>query len=136
MPGRPPEARLIRERRLRLDLSAREAARRARISEGSWRRTEGPRDLTRTPATIARMAQVTGITPAELESRGRPDAARVLAGLPPPQQPDGAAPVTRDELNALMAQVAELTAIVAAQNPRTREDPHEEDNGGPVRRRA
>jgi transcriptional regulator with XRE-family HTH domain len=130
--GRPPEARLIRERRLRLDLSIREAARRAGFSEGSWRRTEGTRDLTRTPDTVARMAQVIGLSPAELEAAGRPDAAAVLTRLPPLAMPDADAPVTRQELRALLDRVEELSRLLPPPPPeQTRRD---EDEDQPRRR--
>jgi transcriptional regulator with XRE-family HTH domain len=81
MAGPPPESQLIRQHRERLGLSVREAARRAGISEGSWRRTEGPGRKTRTAATVAAMAAAVGATPPELEARGRPDAAVILARI-------------------------------------------------------
>lgn len=86
LPGRPPEAQLIYERRTAMGLSIREAARRAStldvtMSEGSWRRTESDRRLTRTPSTLARMGLVTGVTPAGFRAAGRDDAARALQEL-------------------------------------------------------
>ena len=69
-------------------LSAREAARRAGISEGRWRQIAGGYQVVsagvyapvRGPAqTLARMAAVVGVTPAQLTEAGRPDAARALA---------------------------------------------------------
>jgi hypothetical protein len=68
--------------------SARSAARQAGISEGRWRQiTSGYQVVSpgryapvRGPAaTVARMAAVTGLTPAELRTAGREDAARLLA---------------------------------------------------------
>lgn len=107
MDGRPAEARLIHDRRVKAGLSIREAARRAGISEGSWRRTEGPRRLHRTQQTVARMAQVVAVTPAELEKAGRPDAARELAALLPlPAQP-------ADVVAELRARIAALEALAA-----------------------
>jgi hypothetical protein len=38
--------------------------------------------VTPPPLTLARIAAATGITAAELTAAGRPDAARLLAGLP------------------------------------------------------
>lgn len=73
-----PEAKLIRDHREKRELSRREAARRAGISEGSWRRSEGDRDVVRTAETIARMAMAVGVTPAELVAAGRADAAGLL----------------------------------------------------------
>jgi hypothetical protein len=105
MNGRPREATLIMERRLNLGLSVREAARRAGkgVTEGSWRRTEGPGKKTRTPETVARMAQVVGLEPEDLEKTGRADAAAVLASLPPLSMPDADTPVTRGELRTAIA---------------------------------
>jgi hypothetical protein len=69
-------------------LSARAAARRAGISEGRWRQITGGYQVVRPgvyvpvrgPAqTVARMAAVAGLTPAQLTAAGRDDAARVLA---------------------------------------------------------
>jgi hypothetical protein len=73
---------------VRAKLSAREAARRAGISEGRWRQIAGGYQVVsagvyapvRGPAqTLARMAAVVGVTPAQLRRAGRPDAARALA---------------------------------------------------------
>jgi hypothetical protein len=72
----------------RAGLSARAAARRAGISEGRWRQITGGYQVVRPgvyvpvrgPAhTVARMAAVAGLTPAQLSTAGRDDAARVLA---------------------------------------------------------
>jgi hypothetical protein len=69
-------------------LSAREAARRAGISEGRWRQiaagyqvvSAGVYAPVHGPAqTLARMAAVVGVTPAQLTEAGRPDAAQALA---------------------------------------------------------
>jgi transcriptional regulator with XRE-family HTH domain len=68
-------------------LSAREAARRAGLSEGRWRQiTSGYQVVSpgvyaevRGPAaTLAKMAAVAGVTPEELRAAGRADAAEVL----------------------------------------------------------
>lgn len=86
---RPPEAQVIFDHRTKAGLSIREAARRAsvldglhkRVSEGSWRRTEGDRPVKRTAVTLARMGLVVGVTPEEFEQAGRPDAAATLRHL-------------------------------------------------------
>ena len=115
MPARrPPEAQLIYERRLALGLSFRRAADRAGISEGSWRRTEGPGDKNRTAQTVARMAYAVGLVPAEMTGAGRADAAEQMEALAvvPPSDPVA-------ELRALAARAAELA------------DEIERGNGGP-----
>lgn len=89
-PEPPPEARLIREALRRARLSAREAARRAGISETRWRQIangyqdvgRGVRVPTTGPAeTLARMAQVAGVTADQLREAGRADAADELVEL-------------------------------------------------------
>jgi hypothetical protein len=74
------------------NLSAREAARRAGISEGRWRQIAGGYQVVSAgvyapvhgPAqTLARMAAVVGVTAAQLTEAGRPDAARALASSGP-----------------------------------------------------
>ncbi|HUC24358.1 MAG TPA: helix-turn-helix transcriptional regulator [Streptosporangiaceae bacterium] len=68
-------------------MSAREAARRAGISEGRWRQIAGGYQVVspgvyahvRGPAaTLARMAKVAGVTPDQLTAAGRDDAAIVM----------------------------------------------------------
>ena len=68
-------------------MSAREAARRAGISEGRWRQIAGGYQVVspgvyahvRGPAaTLARMAAVAGVTPDQLTAAGRDDAARAM----------------------------------------------------------
>jgi hypothetical protein len=72
-------------------MSAREAARRAGISEGRWRQITGGYQVVsagvyapvRGPAaTVARMAAVVGVTPAQLRQAGRADAAKALDAAP------------------------------------------------------
>jgi hypothetical protein len=94
MPNRPePPAwgALITDSLRRAQLSAREAARRAGISEGRWRQITGGYQVVsagvyapvRGPAdTLARMAAVVGVTSAELRKAGRADAARALDAAP------------------------------------------------------
>ena len=87
-PAPPPWGALITGALRTAGLSAREAARRAGISEGRWRQiTSGYQVVSagvyapvRGPAaTLARMASVAGVTPARLEQAGRADAAAILA---------------------------------------------------------
>ncbi len=90
-PDPQPEGKLITEARKRARLSGREAARRAGISEGRWRQiVNGYMVVTKgvyspvvgAPAeTIARMAQSVDVTPEQLESVGRADAADELRKL-------------------------------------------------------
>jgi transcriptional regulator with XRE-family HTH domain len=85
----PPWGALLTKALASAKLSAREAARRAGISEGRWRQiasgyqvvSPGVYAPVHGPAqTLARMAAVAGVTPAQLTQAGRPDAARTLAG--------------------------------------------------------
>ena len=87
-PAPPPWGVLMTRALVRAKLSAREAARRAGISEGRWRQIAGGYQVVSAgvyapvhgPAgTLARMAAVAGVTPAQLRRAGRPDAARALA---------------------------------------------------------
>jgi transcriptional regulator with XRE-family HTH domain len=87
-PEPPPWGALIAAALKRAGLSAREASRRAGISEGRWRQiasgyqvvTPGVYTAVRGPAaTLAKMAAVAGVTAAELGEAGREDAAAELA---------------------------------------------------------
>jgi transcriptional regulator with XRE-family HTH domain len=90
-PDPQPEGKLITDARKHARLSGREAARRAGISEGRWRQiVNGYMVVTKgvyspvvgAPAeTIARMAQSVDVTPEQLESAGRADAAEELRKL-------------------------------------------------------
>src|ERR1700689_29579 len=94
MPNRPeppPWGALITSALRRAQLSAREAARRAGISEGRWRQITGGYQVVSAgvyapvhgpAAPLARMASVVGVTPAQLRRAGRADAARVLDAVP------------------------------------------------------
>jgi hypothetical protein len=94
MPNRPeppPWGALITDAMRRGQLSAREAARRAGISEGRWRQITGGYQVVsagvyapvRGPAaTLARMAAVVGVTAAQLKQAGRADAAKELTAAP------------------------------------------------------
>ncbi len=88
-PSPPPWGALLTKALASARLSAREAARRAGISEGRWRQiasgyqvvSPGVYAPVHGPAqTLARMAAVVGVTPAQLTQAGRPDAAKALAG--------------------------------------------------------
>src|SRR5215472_6757100 len=79
-PEPPPWGALITAALARQDLSAREAARRAGLSEGRWRQitagyqvvSPGVYAQVHGPAsTVARMAAVAGVTPAQLRTAGR-----------------------------------------------------------------
>lgn len=88
-PEQRPEGRLIAAAQKRHRTSNREAAPRAGISEARWRhivtgyRSEAGQYIpVRGPAeTLARMAQVVGVTPEELEEADREDAAAELREL-------------------------------------------------------
>lgn len=98
-PEQPPEGKLIAAAAERLELSIREAARRAGISYGRWRQittgyqntSPGEFAVVRAPAkTLAKMARVVGVTPEQLETEGqRPDAAEAMrheqAAVPAPR---------------------------------------------------
>jgi transcriptional regulator with XRE-family HTH domain len=90
-PAPPPWGALLTGALGRAGLSAREAARRAGLSEGRWRQiasgyqvvSAGVYAPVRGPAgTLARMAAVVGVTPEQLRRAGRPDAAQALAATP------------------------------------------------------
>jgi len=88
-PDPPPWGALITSALRRGGMSARQAARRAGISEGRWRQISGGYQVVRPgeyvsvrgPAgTLARMAAVAGVSPDELREAGREDAAQALEG--------------------------------------------------------
>ncbi|HTW12263.1 MAG TPA: hypothetical protein VME01_05945, partial [Solirubrobacteraceae bacterium] len=87
-PSPPPWGVLLTKALAGAQLSAREASRRAGISEGRWRQiasgyqvvSSGVYAPVHGPAqTLARMAAVAGVTPAQLTEAGREDAAKALA---------------------------------------------------------
>jgi hypothetical protein len=87
-PEPPPWGALITAGLATEGISAREAARRAGLSEGRWRQITGGYQVVspgvyaevRGPAaTLAKMAAVVGVTPAQLRAAGRDDAAKALA---------------------------------------------------------
>ena len=87
-PEQPPEGRLIADAADHMNLSIREAARRAGISYGRWRQiatgyqniSSGVFAPVHAPAkTLARMAAVVGVTADQMETEGlRPDAAEIM----------------------------------------------------------
>jgi transcriptional regulator with XRE-family HTH domain len=89
-PEQRPEGRLIGLAQKRSRLSQRQAAKRAGMSEARWRNivsgyqsvSAGVYIPVRGPAeTVARMAQVVGVTPKQLAEAGREDAAEELRDL-------------------------------------------------------
>lgn len=95
-PKQRPEGKLIAAALKRSGTSQREAARRADMSENRWRAImhgyqnvgTGTYVPVRGPAdTVARMAQVVGVTPEQLAEAGREDAAEELRTLPPLEEP-------------------------------------------------
>ena len=86
-PSPPPWGAALTKALADARLSAREASRRAGISEGRWRQiasgyqvvSSGVYAPVHGPAeTLAKMAAVAGVTPAQLTGAGRPDAADAL----------------------------------------------------------
>jgi hypothetical protein len=105
-------------------LSAREAARRAGISEGRWRQITGGYQVVSAgvyapvhgpAATLARMAAVVGVTPAQLSQVGRADAARELDASPAGGAGDDMLQRVRqmdqDEARDLLAAIAQQLGI-------------------------
>lgn len=90
MAGPPPDARLLKRLRDDLGWSIRRAARRADVSDGTWRNYESARrSIVRAADTLARMVQAVGGTNVQLLEAGRGDAAVCLQQLPPlPPDPE------------------------------------------------
>jgi hypothetical protein len=94
-------------------MSAREAARRAGISEGLWRQVAGGYVIRRgrvtrvngPDGTVAAMAAAVGVTPAQLAAAGRPDAAAALLDLLARREAD---------VDALIGLVPRMSAAQAA----------------------
>jgi transcriptional regulator with XRE-family HTH domain len=122
-PEPPPWGALITAALARNGLSAREAARRAGLSEGRWRQITGGYQVVspgvyaevRGPAaTLARMAAVADVTPAQLRAAGRDDAASLLASRQDPEPGAGAEMLER--VRAMDAdQARQLLATIALQ---------------------
>ena len=124
-PEQPPEGRLIHDAADHLDLSIREAAKRAGISYGRWRQiTVGYQNVSpgsfaavHAPAkTLAKMAKVVGITPAQLTDAGRDDAALILAELlrPEPVIASGGITLPRMSVDATAVDDAAADAMESA----------------------
>ena len=124
-PEQPPEGRLIADAANRLDLSIREAAKRAGISYGRWRQivmgyqnvSPGVYGAVHAPAkTLAKMAHVVGVTPLQLAEAGREDAAVWLVQLAPPEpvapEPEPGRPRPADDVEAVTTNV-----VLAATTP-------------------
>jgi hypothetical protein len=119
-PEPPPWGTLITAGIRRAGLSAREAARRAEISEGRWRQITGGYQVVSPgvyapvhgPAgTVAKMAAVAGVTAAQLEQAGRADAAAELVQQPVRSAEDEellrrVRSLDRDEALDLLAEIA------------------------------
>jgi hypothetical protein len=109
-PAPQPEGLLLESARQAARLSAREAARRAGISEGYWRQVvKGYQSvsggayapISDVPAkTIAKMAVAVGLSPERMETEGgRPDAADRMRSMPaPPARPPAGATLTVADL--------------------------------------
>lgn len=70
------------------------------------------------PETLARMAQVVGVTPEQLETAGRPDAAAELRELPALAEPER--PLTLDEIRADLARLNRESERQRAENAELR----------------
>ena len=150
-PEPPPEGVLIESaRKQQPEISIREAARRARISEGWWRQvvkgyqshSGGTYGIVRdVPAeTVARMAKATGrITPQQMETEGqRPDVAAVMraelaAGpvtlVPEPARPDFTAaddddPVMQEYLKSMTREIYHAVGVEFIPGQEPADDPH------------
>ena len=127
-PEQPPEGRLIADAANRLDLSIREAARRAGISYGRWRQivmgyqniSPGVYAPVHAPAkTVAKMATVVGVTAEQMETEGqRPDVAEMLrheTGRPasaPPDDPDDLPLISPAMAASMRPHIAEIRVRV------------------------
>jgi hypothetical protein len=124
-PAPPPWGALITAALASGGISAREAARRAGLSEGRWRQISGGYQVVspgiyaevRGPArTLARMAAVAGVTPAQLRASGRDDAAQILASERD-RRPAGEEMIERvkamdtDQARELLATIAQQLGI-------------------------
>jgi hypothetical protein len=127
MPNRPeppPWGALITAALGRARLSVRAAASRAGISEGRWRQIAGGYQVVssgvyapvRGPAgTLAKMAAVAGVAPAELSAAGRPDAAEALAATLAAPKPSADEDVLQRVRAMNQDQARELLATIARQ---------------------
>ncbi|MGY5033248.1 hypothetical protein ACWC9U_20615 [Streptomyces sp. 900116325] len=122
-PNPPLEAALIAAALKNARISARKAAGLAGLSDARWRQivsgyqsVSGSYVAVRAPAdTLARMAQVVGVTPEELRNAGREDAAAELDEL-------GAPPTPRPSAGTYAPPIDAVTAIMAALTPEEQEE--------------
>ena len=141
-PEPPPWGVLITAALARQEMSAREAARRAGLSEGRWRQitagyqvvSPGVYAQVHGPAsTVARMAAVVGVTPGQLREAGRPDAAESLVSQRSQQTDAGAELLERvramdnDQARELLAAIAERLGISVPGPPADDVLPEDED---------
>jgi hypothetical protein len=143
-PEPPPWGALITAALASEGISAREAARRAGLSEGRWRQITGGYQVVspgiyaevRGPAaTVARMAAVAGVTPAQLRAAGRDDAAKVLATQRDRKQETGAEMLERvramdtEQARELLATIAQQLGISLPAAPDSSDDARERRYG-------
>lgn len=111
-PEPPREAPLIEAARKQQRLTVRETAKQARISEALWRQIVSGaeslgggtyREVKAKPETLARIAQVVGVTPEQLVKVGRQDAAAALEEITPEPAPAPAYSPPVDAVYAIMA---------------------------------
>lgn len=90
LPAQRPEGKIIQEALKADGRSVRKVAAQAGMSDGRWRQiVKGSmqvspgvvNEVVAPPATLARMASVVGVTPAQLAESGRTDAADLLARM-------------------------------------------------------
>jgi hypothetical protein len=132
-PEQPPEGRLIAAATTRLNISIREAARRAGISYGRWRQiTAGYQNVSpgsyaavHAPArTLAKMAIAVNVTPERMETEGqRPDAARIMRDIldrPGTEQPAEEDDSTAAEVISILADTRDkVEAAIIGQEHKT-----------------
>lgn len=131
-PNPPPTAKLLRDARERMSppITIFEAARRASVSEGTWRNAaRGTRHLPGgrlsayepDPPTLARMSRAVGVTPAELRAIGRQEAAEILEA----DRPTGDARLAQFDDETLLRELLNRATRVRnhADAPSTKEVP-------------
>ncbi|MFE4329711.1 helix-turn-helix domain-containing protein [Streptomyces sp. NPDC056831] len=111
-PEPPREAPLIEAARKQKRLTVREAAKQARVSEAGWRQIVSGaeslgggtyREVKAKAETLARIAQVVGITSDQLARVGREDAAAALEEITPEPEPTPSYSPPVDAVYAIMA---------------------------------
>ncbi len=139
-PAPPPWGALITAAQASEGISAREAARRAGLSEGRWRQITGGYQVVspgvyaqvRGPAgTLAKMAAVVGVTPAQLRAAGREDAAKILADRKPAadQMLERIRAMDTDQARELLATIAVQLGISLPAAAGAEEDDNDQDQG-------